>query len=159
MRAWALVFIVLLGCGDVQTVDARFSTPEHTVQTLLGAYGLRELTQDQVRTQLAERGTFELQDRASYQACFADFNRPGGEGLAGYVLGMIAAAKDDLRYESVGDIAYVFPREGIRIVMRREDGAYRIVLEDSVPEEVRTTLIGVERRANERDRLGTPLPR
>ncbi len=169
MRSRVLALAVLASCvgacaagcsdGDFTTVDARFSTPEHTVQTLLGAFGVRELSQEQIRAQLATQGSFRLQNRVDYEACFTDFAQPGGEGLAGYVLGMLAAAKDELRYETFEDYAYVFPREGVRVVMRREAGAYRIVLRESVPDEVRRGLIGVEAAAEERARLGTPLGR
>lgn len=65
--------------------------------------------------------------------------------MASYVLGMLAAARDALRYETVADRGYVIPREGMRIVMQRgEDGAYRIVLADSVPEDVRRSVLELE---------------
>jgi len=76
---------------------------------------------------------------------------PSGSVTAGYVLGMLAAARDDLRFEISGDRAYVFPREGARVVMHKgSDGAFRIVLRDSVPENVRRGLLQVEENARTR---------
>lgn len=143
--------LLALGCDDVTRTDPRFSTPEHTVETLLGAYGLEDVPQDEVRQRIGTHGAFELQDRAAYEACFADLDAPGGEGMAGYVFGMIAAAKDELRYETVAGRGYVTPRDGVRVVMERDEtGAYRIVLADSVPEETRRSLMQVERNAERR---------
>lgn len=143
-----LLVSVTPGCGETTTVDARFSTPEHTVHTLFTTYGLQDESQASIQARIAERGAFELRDDETWRLCFVDLDTPGGEGMAGYVLGMLAAARDDLRYELAGDFAYVFPRDGIRVVMRRgEDGAYRIALRESVPESVRRGLLQVEQNA------------
>ena len=153
MRRLALLLplLSLFGCAEAVTrTDVRFSTPEHTVQTLLGAYGLEEVSQETIRARMAEGGGFTLQDRETWRACFTDFDQPGGEGMAGYVLGMLAAARDDLRYELAGDWAYVYPRDEVRVVMAHEGGAYRIVLARSVPEDVRRTLMQVEDNARRR---------
>lgn len=145
-------FLGGLGCDENLThIDARFSTPEHTVDTLLGAYGVSELPQDDLRARIATQGGLTLQDREAYAGCFVDLARPGGEGMAGYVLGMLAAARDDLRFETAGDRGYAFPREGIRVVMiRGEDRTYRISLAESVPEEVQRGLLQVEENAGHR---------
>jgi hypothetical protein len=59
---------------------------------------------------------------------------------------MIAAGRDELRYETVEQHGYVVPRRGPRIVLRRgDDGAYRIVLAESVPEDVQRSLTALER--------------
>lgn len=143
---------VMSGCGtDLTETDARFSTPERTVTTLLGTYGLNDMPQEEIHARLAERGAFQLQDAVTWRACFADIERPGGEGMAGYVLGLLAAARDDIQYETVADRGYATPRPGVRVVMRRDtDGAYRIVLGESVPETVRRGLIEVEQNARHR---------
>lgn len=142
----------LLGCGENLThTDSRFATPERTVDTLLGAYGVRDLPQDDLRARIASQGALTLRDREAYAACFVDLSRPGGEGMAGYVLGMLAAARDELRFETAGDRGYVLPREGIRVVMiRGEDNAYRISLSESVPEDVQRGLLQVEENAGHR---------
>ena len=146
-----LVLVLAAGCGQAQSVDSRFSTPEHTVATLLATHGLSDESQAAIQARIAERGAFELRDPATWRLCFTDFDQPGGEGMAGYVLGMLAAARDQLRYEIAGQTAYVFPRDGVRILMQRgDDGAFRIVLRDSVPEQVRRGLLQVEENARRR---------
>lgn len=143
--------VVSLGClgggceGGLTRTDARFSTPERTVETLLASYQLDALTQDEVRARLAAHARFELVDRRSFEACFADLDAGAtSEGLAGWVLGALAAGKDELRTTIAADSATVSPREGVRIVLRREDdGAWRIVLAESVPDDVRRGITAV----------------
>jgi len=146
-----LAAVLTAGCGETETVDSRFATPERTVDTLLATHGLSDEPQERIRERMATRGAFELQDAPTWRACFTDLDQPGGEGMAGYVLGMLAAARDDLRFEISGDRAYVFPREGARVVMQKgSDGAFRIVLADSVPANVRRGLLQVEENARTR---------
>lgn len=146
----ALTLFSLLGCDDLQTTDSRFATPERTVATLFESYGMSDLSQAEIQARIAERGAFELRDQETWRACFVDIDRPGGQGMAGYVLGVLGAARDELRFELVADNAYVHVRD-MRIVMRRqEDLSYRIVLRDSVPEQVREGLMMVEQNAHRR---------
>lgn len=144
--------VAVAGCGEgVTRTDSRFATPERTVRTLLSTYGLEDAPQEEIWARMATRGAFELQDRETFRRCFTDLDRAGGEGMAGYVLGLLAAARDDLRYETVEDRGYVIPRDGIRVVMARDDtGAYRIVLAESVPDDVRRGLLQIEENARYR---------
>ena len=143
---------LFVGCDDgVTRTDSRFATPERTVATLFEAYGIADASQEAVRQRIGTHGAFELRDRAAFEQCFRDLDAPGGEGMAGYVLGLLAAAKDELRYETVEGRGYVIPREGVRVVMDRDEtGAYRIVLAESVPEEIRRSLLQVEDNAQRR---------
>lgn len=153
----ALLCALASACDGAQPTDSRFATPERTVETLLGAYGIADTPQATVRARLAEHGGLELVDTATWRACFVDLDQPGGEGMAGYVLGMLAAARDELRFETIGERGFVIPREGIRVVMLRgDDGAYRILLAESVPDEVRRGLLTIE--DNARHRVPTPGP-
>ncbi|MFK7988390.1 MAG: hypothetical protein AB8I08_20380 [Sandaracinaceae bacterium] len=149
------LFLLLGACGgDLTETDARFATPERTVTTLLGTYGLNDMPQEEIHARLAQRGAFELQDHDTWRACFVDIDRPGGDGMAGYVLGLLAAARDDIQYETIADRGYASPRADVRVVMRRgPDGAYRIVLGESVPDTVRRGLLEIEENARNR-----PLP-
>lgn len=153
MRAASVRFVfalALLGCGDgdVQSTDSRFATPERTVETLLGTYGLNDMPQEQITQMIVQRGAFELRDHDTWAECFADLEQPGGEGMAGYVLGLLAAGRDQLRYETAGEYGYAFPREGVRVVfVHLDDGTYRISLRQSVPDEVRNGLMRVEENA------------
>lgn len=137
--------------------DARFSTPEHTVDTLLRAYDLEDVPQAEIRERMAAHGRFELADRDSYELCFSDFlGTASDEGYAGYVVGALAAGRDDIQVTITGDHATVSPREGVRIVMRRDhdDGTWAIVLRDSVPDELRERLSSVAEHAEGRLRRG-----
>ena len=157
LLASMLPMLAVLGCdGAVTHTDARFSTPEHTVDTLLRAYDLEDVSQDAIRDRMAHHGRFELADRDSYEECFADFlGTPSDEGYAGFVVGALAAGRDDARVTIVGERATVSPRDGVRIAMERDDdGAWRIVLRDSVPLELRERLSAVAEHAEGRMRRG-----
>lgn len=152
-----LVAVLLPACEGATThTDARFSTPEHTMETLLRAYDLEDVPQEEIRARMASHGRFALADRDAYEACFADFRgTPSDEGYAGFVVGALAAGRDDVRVTITGERASVSPREGVRIVMRRDDeGAWRIVLRDSVPTELRERLSAVAEHAESRLRRG-----
>jgi hypothetical protein len=141
-------------------VDPRFATPEATVRTLLDSYGLAEVSESEVRGRLGAHASFSLRDRETFQRCFSDLRDPRDEGLAGYVLGAIAAAKDSLVVDVDEDTGHGTIRLGSRgspttIVVRRNDGAWRIVLAESVPERVRRQLHAIHRRAMGRLRLGS----
>ncbi|HEY8430304.1 MAG TPA: hypothetical protein VIL20_18110 [Sandaracinaceae bacterium] len=144
VRVALMIGAVALGCGETSSADPRFATPERTVETLLEAHGAGEASEAELRARVAEGG-LRVVDRELFARCFADLDQPAGPALASYVLGMIAAARDALRYETIADRGYVVPRDGVRIVMRRgSDGAYRIVLSESVPEDVQRTLRELE---------------
>ena len=147
MSRLAAIFstVLVLACGDVTRTDPRLATPERTVATLLAAHGIEDAAPGELEERLIAEGGFAIVDRAAYEACFVDLHQPGGAGMAGYVLGLLAAARGELRYETIEHHGYVQVREGIRIVMRRgEDGAYRIVLAESVPEDIRRSITGIE---------------
>lgn len=153
----AALALAIAACeGAVTHTDARFSTPEHTVGTLLGAYDLEDVPQAEIRERMAHHGRFELADRDSYEECFADFvGTPSDEGYAGFVVGALAAGRDDIRVTITGEHATVSPREGVRIVMDRDDdGAWRIVLRESVPTELRERLSSIAEHAEGRLRRG-----
>jgi hypothetical protein len=156
LASLALVLGFALGCeGATTTVDVRYSTPEHTITTLFTSYGLEELSQDEVRQRMASNGRFELRDRDTYLSCFADLETPTDEGLAGFVLGALAAGKDELRTSIANDRAIVSPRPGFDVVLHREDdGRWLISLRESVPDEVRTRLGMVAADYEHRQRRG-----
>ncbi len=140
--ALTLALSALVGCDpSARAVDARFATPERTIATLFTAYGLEGASQAEVRQRLIEHRRFELRDPESYRASFADLATPADEGLAGFVLGALAAGKDQLETRVDGDRATVSPRPGFDVVLARAtDGRWRIVLAESVPPEVRTRM-------------------
>lgn len=148
------------GCeGATTSTDSRFATPERTVATLLASHGLEGVSQDEIRERMARHERFAVTDEASFRACFVDLDDPLAEGLAGWVLGALAAGRDELRTEIFAESATVAPREGVRIAMqRRPDGTWRIALRDSVPADVRRALASVAQRHDRRARAqGLPL--
>lgn len=157
--SWSLspvvaLLLVSLGCASGSGADPRFRTPEATIHTLFESYSVADVPEDQVRLRLAAHARFTLRDPTTYRACFADFRDPRDEGLAGFVFGRLVAFKDHLRYETRADrsvITLPVPAgaPGGRIVLERQDGAFRIVLAESVPREVALQLREVHRRARE----------
>ncbi|MEZ4338498.1 MAG: hypothetical protein R3B82_17905 [Sandaracinaceae bacterium] len=129
MRHAPLLFVTLLaliGCGDVQTTDPGFATPERTVATLLATHGPRRF-----RTTprgIAERGSFQFRDAETWRLCFTDLETSGRGGHGWVRPRLPRAARDDLRYETAADRGYAILREGILAMERGDDGAYRIVL-------------------------------
>jgi hypothetical protein len=154
--ALSLAPLSLVACDGATTeVDVRYSTPEHTISTLFSAYGVEDLSQEEVRSRMAGNGRFELRDRDTYLSCFGDLRTPTDEGLAGFVFGGLAAGKDDLRTTITNDRATVSPRPGFDVVMHREeDGRWLISLDESVPAEVRTRLGMVAADFDQRQRRG-----
>lgn len=145
--------LLLAACG--KDADPRFESPESTIHTLFSAYGIEDMSQDQIQARLRERGQFELRDQALFRLCFLDYSGPRDEGLAGFVFGMVAAGKDDLVVRTVDDRATVFPdpdRVDRSVVMLRRNDEWKISLEHSVPAQIREALFGEFERASTRER-------
>ena len=141
--------------GATETVDARYSTPEHTANTLFSAYGIEALSGEDVRARMTSNARFDLHDRETFTSCFRDLETTTDEGLAGFVFGALAAGKDNLRTEIVESRATMSPRTGVEIVfLREEDGRWLISLAESVPPEVRTRLGAVAADTEQRQRRG-----
>ena len=158
VRALVLLALsALFACGDSTTADVRYSTPEHTIETLLDAYGLRGLSADEIRTMRRER-QLHLTDGPAYRACFERFEGLGDEALAGFVVGALAENRDDTRTQIAENTARISVGQRATIVMHLRDGAWRIDLDASVPGTVRTQLRDVARRAEEQQRRQGALP-
>ncbi len=157
--ALALTLAVLPGCPE-QT-DSRFSTPAATIRSLFSSYGIADVSEAEVRARLQARERFEMHDPRLHRECFADWQGEQDQGLAGYVFGRLAAAKDHLLIDVEGDLAQITPNiEGAAqeaTVLVLQDGAWKIALRQSVPEEVRQQLYQVYRRARLRERKATDL--
>ena len=155
-----LGFILTFVSGCADDPDPRFATPEATVTTLLGAYGVQQMSEEEIQRHMRDRGHFELRDEMAYQACFSDYGGPQDEGAAGYVFGLLAARKDNLQVIVTDDNAHIFPNRDRRdqsVYLEREQGAWRIQLARSVPEDVRTQLREIFLQAQRRARrLGAP---
>ena len=148
----ALLGILVAGCED-RPADPRFATPRATLDSLFDSYGVRDVPQELIRSRLRQRDRFELLDAELYRRCFADFQGEVDEGLAGFVFGSLVAGKDDLRIVVTDGTANVFPTSAEAsprpVVLREEDGEWKIVLRESVPPDVQRRLAEVYERSQE----------
>lgn len=149
MRVALLMGLLALTACDEPQGDLRFHTPQATVHTLFDVYGVADLSQQEVQRRMQERGRFHLQDPETYRLCFADWHGPEDEGAAGFVFGVLAVAKGELRITITGDRADVIPQtEGgaaNHVVLKLTDGEWKIILRESVPAHVRRRLFDVYR--------------
>jgi len=147
------------GC-DEDDPDPRFATPEATIGTLMAAYGVDRMSQDEIQLRMRSRERFQLRDEVSYRACFDDYEGIHHEGLAGFVFGTIAAGKDDLEIVHAQGKAHVYPdpeRRDRSVVLVEREGEWKISLRDSVPSDIRRALLEEYRRAKGRaSRAGSP---
>ena len=102
------------------------------------------MSEAEIDRRMATGYQFHLVDRDARRACFADWDEPSDEALVGYVFGSLIAAKDDLVATLRGDRAQMIvenPERRTRPVeFVLEDGAWRILLEDSVPQSAQREL-------------------
>ena len=140
------IAVMILGC-DPQP-DPRFATPQDTVTTMFVVYGVDAMTEQQVQKHMKAKQKFQLQDRKQYLECFSDFKNPSDEGMAGYVFGRLAAAKDSLRYKTTAGRTTVRTSQGQQIVLTKSaNHEWKIKLRDSVPLNTQKQLHAVYKRA------------
>ena len=136
--------LVIAACGDEVAPDPRLTTPLATIDTLFAAYGVGDLGQEEIDRRLALERRFHLSDPEALRLCFADWDEPFSEGLAGYVFGSLIIAKDDLSATIREDEAVVAIRDPARrsrpVVLVREALGWRILLERSVPANARAQI-------------------
>ncbi|MBX3246694.1 MAG: hypothetical protein KF901_05870 [Myxococcales bacterium] len=137
--------LALVACGASEPADLRLVTPRATVETLLDAYGVAQVSGDEVRRRMQIGRTFHLNDPAARDVCFDELRGDADEGLIGYVFGSLAAGKDELTVSITGETAHVFGTdvEGNRsrpVVLRRSPAGWRIALRESVPADARRRL-------------------
>ena len=145
MREILIVGALVLGaCAEDPRPDLRFASPQATIQTLFDVYGVLEVPQAEIDRRMEIGYRFHLVDPTTLRLCFADWNEPEDEGLAGYVFGNLIVAKDDLVATIRGERAEMMVQDPQRrsrpVVFEREEGAWRIVLEQSVPRSIRQEL-------------------
>ena len=147
-----LLLLAAVACGseDTSAADPRFSTPEKTIDTLLGTYGMAQASQAELDAWLENSQRYHLQDAATFRACFEDYEGTQDEGLAGFVVGAVVRGRSDARVTIVRDVAHVATADR-RIVMHQTAGGWKISLRDSVPRDVQEQLREITRRAFEQN--------
>ena len=146
-----LLMACVSACEDVETLDPHYATPERTIETMLDAYGLSDVTPEEGR-RLRRAGQLRLRNATAYHACFEHFDGAGDEALAGYVVGSVVENRDALRTTITNDKARVMAERGAPVVLYKRRGGWRISLDESVPQPYRGQLLEVARRARERAR-------
>lgn len=139
--------ILAMACGG-SAPDPAFATPRATLMTLLRTHHLDKLPQQEIRKRMGRRdeGGLGPIDKQLMARCFEDFetNDPLDHGLAGFVIGAVAAKRDDLRVRIQGDTAAVEVGGGAGIVLhRRGSEGWKISLRDSVPRAYRERMEGL----------------
>lgn len=158
-RSLALALLLALpaaaACEQEPDPDPRYASPEATIHTLMASYGVDAMSQDEIQGFMQQHSRFELRDEQAYRGCFADWNGPQDEGLAGFVFGTVAAGKDQLEVRPVGDQVHVYPnpeRRDRKVILVQRHGEWRISLRESVPTDVRRALTEEFRRMTDRHR-------
>jgi hypothetical protein len=147
---WAIAAAYACACGSegVRHVDSRFATPEKTIETLLGTYGMAQASQAELDHWLENNQRYPLRDPATFRACFEDYQGTQDEGLAGFVVGALVRGRSDARVTIVRDVAHVATADR-RVVMHDTESGWKISLRDSVPRDVQEQLREITRRAFE----------
>jgi hypothetical protein len=128
--------LLVAGC-EKRAADPAFGSPKATVRTLLRAYHLDQMSPGEIQRRMSRSGDdrFGVVDEALVDRCFVDLDRdtPVDEGLVGFLVGVLAARRDVLEQRIQGDDAQIFAGPVARIVLRKTDEGWKIVLAESVP--------------------------
>lgn len=136
--------------------DPRIATPRDTVETLLRAYHLWGATSpgDATRAWSGRAGDHPPSpDISAVALCFWDYDRDDSHrrAMGRFVTGMLAAGQQSLLFEVRSENAVV--RSGRRpIFFRRTGQGWHIVLQESVPPEIREGLTGGRRPLGQRQK-------
>lgn len=140
----------LAGC-EKHPVDPAFASPRATVLTLLRAYHLDRMSPGEIQRRMSSRDSdrFGIVDEDLVDRCFVDLDRdtPVDEGLVGFLVGVLAARRDVLEQRIQGDTAQIFAGPVARIVLRKTDEGWKIVLAESVPRAYRERMESLYEKA------------
>jgi len=144
------VAALALACGQ-PAAERDLATPKTTVTTLLRAHRLDRASADEVRRRMTARDSDHGHaiDQALAARCFEDFDPhdPVDHGLQGFVVGALAAGRDQLEVRIDGETATVTPGPSSRVVLHRHPDGWKISLADSVPAGTRERMQALWKRA------------
>jgi hypothetical protein len=150
--------LVIASCGSCkrESESTGFESPSATIDSLFGAYGVQDISQDEARRRLQARERFELFDEQLFKSCFADWQGEHDHALGGFVFGQLVAGKDELQIAAEDNTARVRAASASPelepIVLVKQNEAWKIDLRQSVPPKIRQSLYEVYRRARRAER-------
>ncbi len=140
----AVAAFVWMPHADAPIDDLRFHNPRATLFTFLDCYGVADLPQKEILRRMEIGRTFHLNDPATRDECFVDYEGPQDEGLVGYVFGGLAPVKDDLVISGDERVAHTIASDDAGptrpVVLHRTDLGWKIHLRESVPRSVQRQL-------------------
>jgi hypothetical protein len=142
---------VAIGACDDEPPDPALATPKATAMTLLRAHHLDRMPADEIRRRMSrtDEGRFGAVDQPLVARCFTDFDDddPVDHGLVGFLVGILAARRDELEVRVEGARAVVSAGPAGRVVMHHESAGWKISIEESVPRSYRERMQGLYDRA------------
>jgi hypothetical protein len=122
--------------------------------TLLRAHHLDRMPEDEIRRRMSrnDEGRFGAVDQPLVARCFEDFDDddPVDHGLVGFLVGVLAARRNELEVHTEATRAVVSAGPAGRLVMHQGDGGWKISLEESVPRAYRERMEGLYERARKK---------
>lgn len=144
--------LALFCACEKRAVDPAFASPKATVVTLLRAHHLDKMRPEEIQRRMSrpDGNRFGAVDEELVDRCFVDLDRdtPVDEGLVGFLVGVLAARRDVLEQHIQGDTAQVFAGPVAKIVLRKTDDGWKIVLADSVPRAYRERMEALYEKAS-----------
>jgi hypothetical protein len=151
-----VVAVIAVAACKRDAAKSGFESPRATVDSLLAAYGVKDLSQEEARRRLQARERFELLDETLFRSCFSDWQGEHDHALGGFVFGQLVAGKDELEITMDDGTARVRAASASPelqpIVLVHEDDMWKIDLRQSVPPQIRQSLYEVYRRARRAER-------
>lgn len=151
-----LCLALTTGACQQNEASRGFESPRATVDSLFRAYGVQSISQAEARRRLQARERFELLDANLFRSCFSNWQGEHDQALGGFVFGQLVAAKDELEIDLKRGSAEIRVAPGSSevkpIVLVKQNEAWKIDLEQSVPPHIRQSLYEVYRRARRAER-------
>lgn len=119
--------------------------------TLLRAHHLDRMPTEEIQRRMSrpDDDRFGAVDEELVARCFEDFDPddPVDHGLVGFLVGVLAARRDELTAHTAGDRATVAAGPVARVVLHRSRAGWKIVLDESVPRAYRERMQSLYDRA------------
>lgn len=149
-----LLAVGTLAACEHGPADPAFASPRATAMTLLRAHHLDHMPEDEIRHRMkrTDEDRFGAVDQPLVARCFEDFDPddPVDHGLVGFLVGVLAARRNELEVRIDGKRAVVSAGPAGRLVLHQGDEGWKISLEESVPRAYRERMESLYERARKR---------